>query len=265
MALSCIVISPELEMPNRISAFLESAHFFQLLGLYANWEKAEEALAAQTIEYVLVELHHAEALLAVIKHSLTANLPRFVIFGPEESYFIDGNVHDPSVFQNLNEIPTMLNHMGKNFTTYLPHKLRVPKDCKINFDIAKAVEKPVWMLLKPNDWTFELRDNSANAIYVRAEGDIRRVRLSELLLIEAQKDYLKLRTAKDSFRILKSMKKMEKFLNPQTHGRIHRSYIVQLNAIHTIDNEHVWLDGIDFPIPIGPSYRKELLASLEIL
>ncbi len=58
---------------------------------------------------------------------------------------------------------------------------------------------------------------------------------------------------------------MEKFLNPKIHGRIHRSYIVQLNAIHTIDNENVWLDSIETPIPIGPSYRKELLASLEIL
>lgn len=265
MALSCIVISPEREVPPRISSFLNHARFFVSAGLFATTKAALEVHAQIPSQFILIELSMAVQVLQELKLSCTANLPKLIIFGPEESYFVESDVGDPSIFENPNLIPKLKGNWEQSFTAHIPQKIKIPNSSKLNFDIVKAEKKPVWMLLRPGDWSYELTHNAQNAIYVRSEGDIRRVRLSELLVIEAQKDYLKLSTPNESFRILKSMKKMEKFLNPKIHGRIHRSYIVLLNAIHTIDNDHVWLDGVENPIPIGPSYRKDLLASLEIL
>lgn len=265
MALSCIVICPEQEIPIRIASFLETARIFKFEGRFSRIEDALKIIIRQSIQFVLVELSLATKVLEELGQFQNNASPKVIILGPEESYFVENGIGDPQIFQNLNEIPQIQENLGRKYAAQNPRKIKIPPSSKGNFDLLKAAQKPVWMLLNPGEWTYELNRENSDIIYVRSEGDIRRVRLSELLVIEAQKDYLKLCTLTESIRILKSMKKIEKFLNPQVHGRIHRSYIVKLNAIHTIDSEFVWLDGIETPIPIGPSYRKELISSLEIL
>lgn len=109
------------------------------------------------------------------------------------------------------------------------------------------------------------REFYAELLYVRTDGGLKRIKRTELLVIEAQKDYLGFTTKETSYRVLRSLKSVEARLDPSIHCRVHRSYIVLIEAIHTIDQDQIWVDGIETPIPIGPNYRKDLLARLEII
>jgi two-component system, LytTR family, response regulator len=63
------------------------------------------------------------------------------------------------------------------------------------------------------------------------------ITVSDVLWIEADGDYTKIHTAKQSFLSNKSMNELEQKLNPQMFQRVHRSAIVSLSAIKEVHKE----------------------------
>jgi DNA-binding LytR/AlgR family response regulator len=104
-----------------------------------------------------------------------------------------------------------------------------------------------------------------NAIYVRYDSRILRIALPDLGFVEAQKDYVVLNTLTGEHRILGSMKRIVSELGERDYYRIHRSFIVRLDRIERIEGEDLYLIGFEKPVPIGPSYRSQLLKTLRIL
>lgn len=61
--------------------------------------------------------------------------------------------------------------------------------------------------------------------------------VSDILWLEAEGDYTKLHTAKQTFLSSKGISELETKLNPQQFQRVHRSAIISLNAIKEIHRE----------------------------
>lgn len=83
-----------------------------------------------------------------------------------------------------------------------------------------------------------------------------KVRLSELLYIEAQDNYIALHTAKGRKMVLMSMKTVEEQLDERLFVRIHRSYIVNVDAIDTLGPKHILVGTTELPLSAS---GKELL------
>ncbi|MDA8696059.1 LytTR family transcriptional regulator [Flavobacteriales bacterium] len=83
---------------------------------------------------------------------------------------------------------------------------------------------------------------------------------NDLLFIEALKDYVVVHTPEQSFTIHSTMKDVENKLSERRFMRVHRSYIVNLDAIHSIKYSMIQVRDMEKEIPIGGSY-KDLLAS----
>ncbi len=81
-------------------------------------------------------------------------------------------------------------------------------------------------------------------IFVRSDYKQIRIPLSEVLYFEGYKDYVKIWLADNSRPVLTLMtlKALEKELPPANFMRIHRSFIVSLNKIQSIDRSHVVLN-----------------------
>jgi two-component system, LytTR family, response regulator len=63
------------------------------------------------------------------------------------------------------------------------------------------------------------------------------ISVTDILWIEADGDYTKLHTAKQSFLSNKSMNELEQKLNPQLFQRVHRSAIISIAAIKEVHKE----------------------------
>jgi DNA-binding LytR/AlgR family response regulator len=61
------------------------------------------------------------------------------------------------------------------------------------------------------------------------------------------------------------MKDIEKKLDNGDFIRVHRSFIVRIDKIQTIENHTVVLEEIKKVIPIGGSYREELLKRINLI
>lgn len=98
-----------------------------------------------------------------------------------------------------------------------------------------------------------LPNDVVDFIFVKTEHKIQRVDLDEILYIEGLKDYISIYTAAERIVTLQNMKKMEDILPTNRFVRVHRSYIVALDKIASIERGRIFIE--DKVIPVGDTYR----------
>lgn len=85
---------------------------------------------------------------------------------------------------------------------------------------------------------------------------MKKVFLDEILVIESQKDYLKINTTNGRFMIHSTLSDFTDLLPPKEFIRIHRSYTISINKIDAVEGNSIEIDGIRYGI--GRSYIDEV-------
>lgn len=96
---------------------------------------------------------------------------------------------------------------------------------------------------------------SVEFIFVKTEHKIQRVDLESILYIEGLKDYISIFTENERIVTLQNMKKMEEILPSNRFVRVHRSYIIALDKIVSIERGRIHIS--DKIIPVGDTYRDQ--------
>lgn len=117
---------------------------------------------------------------------------------------------------------------------------------------AKAIEKANrWLDLKSDiahSGTITLKSEHKNVI----------IALQDIVFIEAMDNYVRVvRRGIPVVMSLITMKEMEKILPRDMFLRVHRSYIVSLEAIDCFSNRNIYIKGLEFPIPVGRKYINQ--------
>jgi len=99
-------------------------------------------------------------------------------------------------------------------------------------------------------------------IFVRDSNITRRLSLDDIFYAEAMGDYVKFYTSEKMFAIHGTMKAAEERLLKNNFIRIHRSYIVAIGKIDTLQDGGVVING-KF-IPVADAYRKTLNARMNV-
>ncbi len=142
-------------------------------------------------------------------------------------------------------------------------------------DLHSTIEMAVYKhqkdaaLQKERDFLYSLvenKDGSQNDIlFVKANSKLVKVYLKDIYYVEALKDYVIINTQYARYTVHSTMKDIEKKLGTNEFVRVHRSYIVRTDKIQAIENQTVVLENEKKAIPIGGSYRDELLTKLNLL
>lgn len=104
-------------------------------------------------------------------------------------------------------------------------------------------------------------DFMSDFIFVKSEHKIQKVYLRDILFIEGLKDYISIFTPQERIITLQNMKKMEDALPERHFVRVHKSYIVSLNKIDSIERSRIWIG--DKIIPVGDTYRDEFFKIID--
>lgn len=94
-------------------------------------------------------------------------------------------------------------------------------------------------------------------IFVKTEYKIIKLSLSSILYIEGLKDYVSIYTTEERILTLQTMKKMEELLPSYRFVRVHKSYIISLEKINSIERQRIFIGRAT--IPIGESYYKDFI------
>jgi len=100
-----------------------------------------------------------------------------------------------------------------------------------------------------------------NYFFIKSNQKIEKVLIEDILYVEALSNYVILYTKNKKHIVYMSFKGMESQLPEGLFIKIHKSYIVAVNAIQTIDNNEVIL--ADHILPISKSYRTQVMQRIE--
>ncbi|TDQ09278.1 LytR/AlgR family response regulator transcription factor [Pedobacter metabolipauper] len=98
-------------------------------------------------------------------------------------------------------------------------------------------------------------------IFVKTEHKIQKIQLDDILYIEGLKDYISIFTKAERIITLQNMKKMEETLPQGQFIRVHKSYIISLDKIESIERSRISIHGK--VIPIGDTYRDEFFKHID--
>lgn len=100
-------------------------------------------------------------------------------------------------------------------------------------------------------------------MFVRAEYENVKMNFSDILFIEGLKDYVKIYTTDNKFTLtLISLIKLENLLSSKGFSRIHRSYIINIKHVKSIQKNKVLIS--DKRIPISESYKNSFFERINL-
>ncbi|MFT3937016.1 MAG: LytTR family DNA-binding domain-containing protein [Chitinophagaceae bacterium] len=111
--------------------------------------------------------------------------------------------------------------------------------------------------------TEEMSMNEDEFIFIRDSNIVRKLKLEDILFAEAMGDYVKLHTPQKFYAVHTTLKAVEERLPINTFLRVHRSYIVAISKIDTIQDGALIINGK--PIPVADAYRNALNKRMKIL
>lgn len=132
----------------------------------------------------------------------------------------------------------------------------------VRFDrFLKAVNKAKdYINLKQNSTVHQV---NSDRIFIKSDGKLTKILLDEILYVEAQGDYLKIVINNESYTTLATLKSMDEFLTLPKFFRVQRSFIINLEAIRSLNGNMVELTN-GKSISIALNKKEELYQVLGI-
>lgn len=124
-------------------------------------------------------------------------------------------------------------------------------------DFLKSAEKARLRITPPPPKQNDVIEANQKFLFIKSEYKIVRIKLADIKYIEGMREYVRIHLENDKpIMALLSMKKMEEFLTSQKFMRVHRSYIVNLNKITTIERNRIIFDKTVY-IAVSDQYKAK--------
>jgi two-component system LytT family response regulator len=226
--LRCLIVDDEPLALDLIEGYVRKTPALELVGRCSNAFEAMQVLEEENIELVFLDIQMPE--LSGLELSRTLHKGIKIIFTTAfEKFALEGYKVDA------------LDYLLKpfNYEEFLQA-------------VAKARD---WFAMA--DKQFNLAQDKKDYIFVKADYKHIRINLSEVLYFEGLKDYVKiyLQTSDRPVLSLLSLKALEQQLPEERFMRIHRSFIVNLDQIETVERSRI-LFG-ETAIPVADNYKEK--------
>jgi len=238
MKIRCIAVDDEHPALLKIENYISKVPFLDLLATFDNAIDALEYLKNNTVDLIFLDIEMEEftgiQLLKILK-----NKPKIILTTAYDQYAIQA--FDLEVSDYLLKPISFERFMKSVEKIYdqLAEKMRTTKK-KTNPEEIKYKE---------------------DYIFVKTEYSMKRVDFSDILYIEGLKEYLSIFTTQGRIITLQNFKNVEEALPENDFIRVHRSYIVSIKKIESVEKNRIKIG--DKIIPIGDSYKKMFFTLLE--
>ena len=226
----CIIIEDEPLAQNVLKKYIGDLPALDLIAVCNDALEAQVILTAQHVHLLFLDI----------------NLPKLSGIN-----FIKTLVHSPLIIFTTAYPEFAVEGFELNAVDYLLKPFSFERFLKAG---NKAIEKL-------NASTQINNENKASFIFLKADKKIHRIELEAIHYIEATGDYMKVITDTGQLVVNETMKKILEELPAGQFIRVHKSFIISRNKIRFIEGNYVQV--ADKSIPVGATYRNDLLASIE--
>jgi two-component system LytT family response regulator len=220
MQINCIVIEDEPLALKKLTGFINKIEYLRLSKSFDNAIEAISYLKGNSVDLIFLDIHMEEftgiQFLETIKQR-----PKIIITTAYDKYAVKGYEFE------------VADYLLKPFT----------------FErFLQAVEKV------SNNITEKLTPVSSDYIFVKTEYRLEKIKVSEILYIEGMNEYLRIVTEDKKIMTLQNFKSMEEILPKNNFLRVHKSFIVAIDKIESIERNRIKIQKMI--IPISDSYKE---------
>lgn len=231
MRIRTIAIDDEPPALQLIGNHIRKTPFLDLLGTFDNPLDALEFLADKPVDLIMLDIHMPD--LTGLEFARTLQQGPHVIFTTAyDKYALEGF--------RLNVVDYLLKPF--NYEEFL---IAVQKAKKLIELERSAFREP---------------EVEKDFLFLKSEYKILRINFRDILYIEGLKDYVKVFLRHESKAVLSltTMKSMENKLPARQFMRVHRSFIVNLDQVSTIERNRIVFG--DIRIPVSDQYKDRFHA-----
>lgn len=120
----------------------------------------------------------------------------------------------------------------------------------------RAVNKASDYLMKSKKDTLP----STSFFFIKVNQKLEKIKIDEVLYVEAMSNYIVIHTRQKKHIAYLTFKGIEEKLPDHLFIRTHKSYLVSINAIQSIDAEEVSLENVS--LPISKTYREDVMRKI---
>jgi DNA-binding LytR/AlgR family response regulator len=179
--------------------------------------------------------------------------------GIDVAEFIQDNLKVPFIFLSSHQDMAIVNAALKTSpNAFLPKpfdKVTIYSALKLAFKSFREESKEYSSLPDGPESTV-IKD----ALFIKEKQMFTKILLADILYIRSDDNYLELHTTTKKFTIRETLKNILGQLPQNSFFKVHKSFIINLNAITGINYAHVMIDKIE--IPITADNRIELLSRI---
>jgi DNA-binding LytR/AlgR family response regulator len=211
-----------------VSGYIEKTPDLQLLGKFDNPVDAAEFLSDKEIDLIFVDIQMPD--LSGIEFTRLINKgPKVVFTTAYEKYALEG--------YKLEVTDYLLKPFS--YEEFLTAVNKVKKQLRLEEKAGSSVEA------------------NSQFLFLKSDYKIRRINFNDILYIEGLKDYVKVYVQNSPKPVLSlsSLKQLEIKLPPGKFMRVHRSFIVNLEKIETIERSRI-VFGKEY-IPVSDQYKEK--------
>ena len=233
--LKCMVIDDEPLAIQLLENHISKVPFLELTNTFKNPLDALISINTSPVDLIFLDIQMPQ-LNGVQFMKLLQNRAQVIITSAYQEYAIDGFEH--------------------NVVDYLLKPISFER-------FYKAVEK-AQNLRNPAQKVERMPETfpaTGGYIFIKVETKMVRVELDDILFIEGLKNYVSIQTKTKKIVTLQVMKQLEESLPSNRFLRVHKSYIVALDKINSVERQEIYIG--DRVIPIGITYQEAFFKLLE--
>jgi DNA-binding LytR/AlgR family response regulator len=230
MQISCIAIDDEPLALSKIEGFIRSVSSLNLIMTFDNAVEAMDWLKHNQADLIFLDIQMRQ-LTGIEFLEATGTTARIIITSAYDNYAIKG--------------------YELNVTDYLLKPFSFQR-------FLQAVSKVLDYYQRMEEIMKE--EEAGDFIFVKTEYRHEKVDLGEILYIEGMKDYLRIICTSRKIMTLQSFSKIEECLPPKRFCRIHKSFIVSIEKIKSVERGVVII--ADQRIPVSNTYKDNFYARI---
>lgn len=231
--INCIIIDDEPLGRDVVESFAKEVSYLNILGTFENPVEAMIFIKGNPVDLIFSDIEMPKITGLELLKTLE-NPPAFIFITAYREFALDG--------------------FDTGATDYLVKPVRFDR-------FLKAVQKAKGYIdLRRNS---RISESKSDQIFIKSEGKIVKILLSEIVYIEAQGDYLNIVATSETFSTQMTLSLMEGNLTSKKFFRVQRSFIINLDFVRSINGNMVEL-LIGKSISVSITKKDELFRLLGI-
>ena len=231
--LNCILIDDDPEVSAYVTEMIRETSFLDLLAAFPSPGKAMEILGTGLVDLIFLDINlpgiDGMSFAKTLQSTYGKTMPRIIFISGSGDYALEG--------YKVDAVDYLLKPFG--YESFLAAAFK-----------AKTQIKPA------------ADPQNVDSIYLKVEHELIRVALKDILYLESMKDYVKVICEGEKVIVaLSTMKAMEEKLPTERFMRIHRSFIVALDKIDSIQNYLLKIGKTT--IPVTDQYKAQFKKHLD--